>query len=249
MIKCATIIRVIVNINIQIMALPAPDGTMSVTAFLEQLKEDPAPSGGNNTGNQRNGIASGSSRKRGSSSSKDNSSITTPPPLSPRPLGSPPAAGAFRITTHITTTYVKDLHETIARITPANSTNILVAGFDIQARVDADGNSLPSFWGKLTLSGVKGLEGEWIDEGPFTSKRLAKEAVAKNGLEWLMEMVKGWGRQGGKMGSGGKGGVLATSDAGQASVVVVPAEEENNLLKEEWVGKLHSKSLYLYSFT
>lgn len=111
---------------------------MSVSDFLAQLNADKPDSGVANSDKNRNRSASGTSR-------------TTPstfPPLSPRPPGSPPAAGAFRITTEITTTYAKDLHELIQRITPGNGSKCLQATFDVQSKVDDEGRALPSFWAK-----------------------------------------------------------------------------------------------------
>ncbi|KAF8427536.1 hypothetical protein EV426DRAFT_699375 [Tirmania nivea] len=222
------------------MALPAVegDGTITVTDFLAQLRADPSGSGAGHSNQKGNG--------NGKNVSGSGSSRTTPsnfPPLSPRPPGSLPA-GAFKVTTEITTTYVKDLHELIQRITPGNGPKCIQAIFDAQSSLDNEGRELPSFWAKLKISGVEGQEGaEWVDQGPFASKKLAKEAVARRGGEWLRDVVKGWGRQGGKMGGGAKGGVLIPGTvAGEVGgdVQIVEGEEEERLLNGEWVGTLNT---------
>lgn len=219
------------------------DGTVSVKAYLEQLRLDPSPARLDPSPAGAK-IKHRSGRRSNSTGTKNDSrpSSSSAPPLSPRPPGSPPAAGAYRITTLITTTYVKDLHELIQRITPQQDSKRLVASFDVHPKVDAEGNHLPTFWATLMISGAPGLEGEWVDEGPFASKKLAREAVAKKGVEWLREAVKGWGKQGGKMKGGGRGGVIAAVPGAQVQedVALVDEEEEAGLASGEWMGQLHS---------
>lgn len=197
-------------------------GTLSVDDFLAQLNAEGHHSKGQ---------------------SQLNSST---PPLSPRPAGSPPAS-ACQITTHITTTYVRDLHELIQRITPGSGQGCLLATFNVQQRRDTNGKELQSFWATLKIDGVQGVEKEWIDKGPYANKKLAKEGVAKTGLEWLKEYVKGW--QGGRMSHGGKGGLSVSSTRGGAAQVnVVQEAEEEELKGKDWVGKLNGMSNF-YLFT
>ena len=170
------------------------------------------------------------------------------PPLSPRPAGSA-LTSVFQIATHITTTYVRDLHELIQLITPGSGPGCLLATFDVQQRRDSDGRELPSFWATLKIDGVQGVEQEWVDRGPYANKKLAKEGVAKMGLEWLKGYEKVRGRQPWQGGRGGRGPLSVTNAlSGAAQVNLVKEAEEEELKGKDWVAKLNGMS-YSAPFT
>lgn len=189
-------------------------GTISVSDFLAQLSAE------------------------GTKVKGQSQQISSTPPLSPRPPGS--LTSVFQIATHITTTYVRDLHELIQLLTPGSGPGCLSATFNVQQRRDSDGRELPTFWAALKIDGVQGVEQEWVDRGPYANKKLAKEGVAKMGLEWLKGYEKVRGRQGSRGGRGPLSVTNALSGAAPVNLVQEAAEEE--LKGKDWVGKLNGMS-------
>ncbi|KAI5797410.1 hypothetical protein DFH27DRAFT_526181 [Peziza echinospora] len=123
---------------------------------------------------------------------------TSSPPFSPRSPGSSP-----RITTSISTAHTVDLYTLCAQ-------NGITLSYDVQPVENGQG-----FYAELTLSGRYNTH--FTQDGPYASKKLAKEAVSGVALGRVREQVAGWGRGGGKKGGGQKGGVLGGLASGSGS--------------------------------